>query len=383
MSLSLAELLPLVGRLDDAPGFDTPRERFRRFLLERATHLPTMQALIEECQRSVGEQHHRVLQDLIVVVGRILRFAITFGTYERSTEDLSTHGRWRSAGLLDVVLQIETDHTGASLEPLARAVAASRAAPDGEELKIGLCVVARQSAARGKLVRQIAEGQFQDIRVVSVRSLLLLAAHVAADRVGHAEVVELLHTSAALDFMIDLVTRPDAGDRSSESRADEGVRPAALAEPRPAYWVAIVNGDAMVTPERWLASVITDRQVLAVGDGDQGRDHAAPGDWVCFYVANKGIVGHAQLGYVVEDGASVVRHGEKFGRVYRLAHLTLYERPVVQALRAGRPFAVLSSAAPFAGSSLAPIARQDFLALTISAEAAPQGDSVRSAVRDT
>src|SRR5580765_1887614 len=367
MSLSLAELLPLVGRLVDEPGFDTPRERFRRFLLERATHLPTIHALIDECQQSVGEQHHRVLQDLIVVVGRVLQFAISFGSYERSADGLDTHGRWRSAGLVDVVLQIETDHTAATLEPLARAVRQSAAAGDGNESTIGLCVVARQSAASGRLARLIAHEQYPDIRVVSARSLLSLAAHVSADRVSHAEAVELLRTSSALDFMIDLMTRPGAGGRPAGSPADGRVR-AAIDDPLPGFWVAIINGDAMVTPERWLASVIADRHVLAVCDGEQVRGHGSPGDWVCFFLATKGIVGHAQLASLVDYGASVVRHGEKFGRVYRLANLTLYERPVVQALRAGRPFDVPSSAATFAGSCLAPIARQDFTALTMSTE---------------
>jgi len=365
MSISLAELLPLVGHLDDAPGFDTPRERFRRFLLERATHPPTIQSLIEECQRSVGEQHHRVLQDLIVVVGRVLRFAVTFGVYERCDDDSSAHGRWRSAGLLDAVLQIESDHTAANLEPLARAVAASREAGDGHESTIGLCVVARQSAASGKLARLIAQEQFPDIRVVSVRSLLALAAHVAADRVSHPEAVELLRTSAALDFMIDLMSRTAAVGRPDESRTN-GNGHAVSDEHRPAFWVAIISGDAMVTPERWLASVIGDRHVLAVSDGDQVR-HGSPGDWVCFFLPNKGIAGHAQLASVVDHGPSVVRQGEKFGRVFRLAHITLYERPVVQALRAERPFEVPPVSAPFAGSCLSPIARQDFTALTLSA----------------
>jgi len=368
MSLSLAELLPLVGHLDDSPGFDTPRERFRRFLLERATHLPTIQTLIDECQRSVGEQHHRVLQDLIVVVGRVLRFAITFGSYERTADDFNTYSRWRSAGLLDVVLQIESDHTAATLEPLARAVAASRAAGDGEEPPIGLCVVARQSAARGKLARLIAQEQFPDLRVVSVRSLLSLAAHVSADRVSHAEAVELLRTNTALDFMIDLMTRPGAsGGQPGESRVERRWQFDST-DSRPSFWVAIISGDAMVTPERWLASVVADRHVLAVSDGDQARGFGSPGDWVCFFVANKGIVGHAQLASVVENGASVVRHGEKFGQVFRLAHLMLYERPVVQALRAGRPFAVPPGGSLFAGSCLAAIARQDFTTLTTSPE---------------
>ena len=374
MSISLADLLPLVGRLDDAPGFDTPRERFRRFLLERATHLPAIQTLIEECQRSVGEQHHRALQDLIAVVGRSLQFAITFGNYEGAPDDSNMHGRWRSAGLVDVVLQIETDHTTASLEPLAHAVAAGHSAADSDEPRIGLCVVGRQSAARGRLARLVAQGQFPDVRVVSVTSLLSLAAHVSADRVSHSEVVELLRTSPALDFMIDLMTRPGASTPSTESpepRQEQRGQPAAARsdDPRPAFWVAVISGDSMVTPERWFASVIADRHVLAVCDGNQTNGHGSPGDWVCFFLANKGIVGHAQLASVVEHRATVVRQSEKFGQVYRLANLTLYERPVVQALRAGRPFAVPLGSVPVAGSCLTPIARQDFTALTLSATA--------------
>jgi hypothetical protein len=246
MSLSLAELLPLVGRLDDAPGFDTPRERFRRFLLERAAHLPTIHALIEECQRSVGEQHHRVLQDLIVVVGRVLGFAITFGAYERDADDLTTHAQWRSAGLLDVVLQIESDHTAATSN-LSRAGRREPAAGDGDECGISLCVVAGPSAASGRLARLIAPAA-PDIRVVSVKSLLSLAAHVSADR--STPVVELLRTSSA-DFMIDLMTRPGAGGRPANPA--DGRWRAAIDEPLPAFWVAIISGDAMVTPERgWL-----------------------------------------------------------------------------------------------------------------------------------
>jgi len=141
-------------------------------------------------------------------------------------------------------------------------------------------------------------------------------------------------------------------------------RPAAVDDAPPAFWVAVIDGDETVTPEQWLTSVVADRHVLAVGDGDRVRDHGSPGDWVCFFLAGKGIVGHAQLAYLVEEGTSAVRHAEKFGRIYRLAHLTLYDRPVVQALRAGRPFAVPSGPALFAGSRLTPIGRQDFLALT-------------------
>ncbi len=34
MSIALKQILDLVGKLDDTPGEETPRERFRRFLKE-------------------------------------------------------------------------------------------------------------------------------------------------------------------------------------------------------------------------------------------------------------------------------------------------------------------------------------------------------------
>jgi hypothetical protein len=34
MTIALDQILALVGKLDDAPGEDVPRERFRRFLQE-------------------------------------------------------------------------------------------------------------------------------------------------------------------------------------------------------------------------------------------------------------------------------------------------------------------------------------------------------------
>ena len=125
MSLALDELLLLVGRLDDAAGFDTPRERFRRFLLERVTDLATARALIDECQRSVGEQRHRALHDLVVLLGRLLQFEIAFGSYDRSDEPRAASSQWRSPGLLTVVLEIRTEQTRTtSFERLAHAVAA-------------------------------------------------------------------------------------------------------------------------------------------------------------------------------------------------------------------------------------------------------------------
>jgi hypothetical protein len=383
MSVTLDELLSLVGRLDDALGFDTPRERFRRFLLERVTDVPTARALIEECQRSVGEQHHRALQDLVVVTGRLLKFEITFGTYERSADGIKMNGQWRSPGLLDVVLEIKTDQTtSATMEGMAQAMTA------GAELepRIGLCVIARQYAAHGKIDRALAAVTPDvDIRVVSIRSLLALAAQVSTDRLAHAEVVRLLRSGVALDFVIDLLDRPAPNGQSSTSTA-EPAQSAPSAQsvpepPEPEFWVATITGNEASTPEQLLASVIADRHVLAISHAGRLPSFlGAPGDWVCFFVPRKGIVGHAQLASIIEDGAKVVRDAGRFGCVYRLAHVTLYERrPIIQALRNDRPFSVPPADLALAGPCLAPITRQDFLGLMAYRDGATNFEGLKSA----
>ena len=378
MSITLDELLFLVGRLDDAPGFDAPRERFRRFLLERVTDVPAANALVDECQRSVGEQRHRALQDLVVSLGRLLRFEITFGTYERSPDSVQVDGQWRSPGLLDVVIELRTEQTTSpTLDGLARAMAVTEGA--GLEPRIGLCVVARQYAARSKLSRALADvTRLPNIHVVSVASLLALAAQVAADRVTHTEVVTLLRSGVALDFVIDLLDRPAVTSQSNESTAEPG-QPAPTGHHEPAYWVATIAGNEVAAPEQLLAAVVAERRVLAICPAGKLRSQGSPGDWVCFFVPGKGIVGHAQLASIIEDSAKVVRHARRFSSVYRLTSVTLYERPILQALRADRPFAVPPPDVPLAGPCLAPIARQDFLALMNYRDGAEPFEGLRSA----
>lgn len=360
MTLSLHEVLPLAGQLDDAPGFDTGRERFRRFLLELVTDVPTARALIEECQRSVGEQRHRALQDLMVAFGRFLGFAVTFGRYDRAATDREANGRWRSPGSLNVALEIKTEqNASAALEPLALAAMDNAARHDGER-SIGLCIVARRYAARGRLDRQLGVHTHAAIlRIVSVQSLLTLGEHVSAGRIGHVDIVELLRSNVALDFVTGLLNRLPVDDRPT-SPAQDGSE----ADDRPAFWVATITGDDVTTPEQLLATVIAQRRVLAICDAGEEHGYGSPGDWVCFFVVDRGIVGHAQLASLIADAATLVRQAERFNRVYQLAQLSIYAQPIVDALHATKPFTVAPPTAPFAGSYLAPVAREDFLTLT-------------------
>jgi hypothetical protein len=384
MNITLNELLTLLGRLDDAPGFDTPRERFRRFLVEHVTDVQTARPLVEECQRSVGEQHHRALQDLVVLLGRFMRFETTFGTYERLPGGVKVDGQWRSRGRLDVVLEIRTDQTTEpGFESLTRAVSAVAATTQTEvEARIGLCVVARHYAGRGRLEQAAALEKQADVRVVSVQSLLSLATKFSDDRLTHGEVVKLLRSGFALDFFIDLLDRPADAARPREIVQDAAPVPPPTAAPQPVsiaappahllvpaapeFWVATLVANDMASPEQLLASVIVERRVLGICHDGVLQYDGAPGDWVCFFVPGQGIVGHARLESVVENGAAVIRNADRFSRVYQLGDVELYDEPIVQALRAQRPFVVPPLDAMLAGPCLSPISRQDFLAMTAS-----------------
>ena len=138
----------------------------------------------------------------------------------------------------------------------------------------------------------------------------------------------------------------------------------AAARRQPAFWVATIAANETAAPEQLLASVIARRRVLGICHAGPFQAEGAAGDWVCFFLAGKGIVGHAQLASVVDGKTNVVRNAAQFNRVYRLSNVELYEEPIVQALRAGRPFAVPAADVALAGPCLAPIAREDFIALT-------------------
>jgi hypothetical protein len=373
MIVTLSDLLPLVGRLDSAPGFDTPRERFRRFLLENVTDVATARSLIDECQRSVGEQRHRALQDLVALVGRFLGFEITFGTYERSGSAPPMDGVWRSRGLLDVVLELRTEQTrNASVDSLHQALTTSATLPRIDPYpRIGLAVVARHFASRSRLEDAFAaEAHGSELRIVAVRSLLTLAEHVASNRLSHVEAVKLLQSGFALDFVIGLLDRPSA-DLQIEAPLAPPSSPTLVERREPAFWVATILGNETADADTMLASVIAHRRVLGICHAGPLQSEGAPGDWVCFFVPDKGMVGHAQLASVVTNSASVVRNASVFDCVYRLSHVELYDEPIVQALRAGRPFAVPLEGEPLAGPCLAPIERQDFIALTRYREDVP------------
>jgi hypothetical protein len=81
------EILGLVGKLDDTPGDETSRERFRRFLEENISEVGQIRDYIKECLRNSGDKYNRALQDLVNYLGHFLGFEVIFGRYQGVQND--------------------------------------------------------------------------------------------------------------------------------------------------------------------------------------------------------------------------------------------------------------------------------------------------------
>ena len=70
--MTLDEILELAGPLNDSPGENTARDRFRTHLTKSVTTPGALRDYIETCLRTPSAQHARALQDLVNHCGRLL-----------------------------------------------------------------------------------------------------------------------------------------------------------------------------------------------------------------------------------------------------------------------------------------------------------------------
>jgi hypothetical protein len=402
MSVALRDVLTLVGRLDDSQGLDTPRERFRRFIDDRVADVAVARELLNQCQEALGDQHARARQDLVVVLGRFLGFDVTFGTYEPRAA-ARVGGHWRSRRQARIVLDIRSEQTPeADVDELARTVAAltATAPADAEERWVGLCVTTPFYAARRRLETLLGQLDTRDIRCVTLDSLLWLCDMATSGRIEHADVVRLLTSGPDSDFMIDLMRRLTETTTPKATIEPPLAWPAPQEAPKPSpplglvevlrepvvvstevatepdrsanaehsratgFWLAHLDSDENASPELVLHSVIGRRQVLGISDAGGFPPAAKPGDWVCFYIEDAGVVGHAQLDTIVSDATAMIRGARRFSAVFRLQHVGIYDVP--SPVAPDSPIARLAARRPpdALGAFLEAISRDDYELVT-------------------
>ncbi len=209
MSITLQQILALTGKLDDTPGLETPRERFRRFIHDNVTNVGEVRDYIEECLRTSGDQYSRALQDLVNHVRHFWGFTVTFGRYQGVRGQVGFDGHWQSPSGFDLVIEVKTSETyairTATLTNYVDTLISGRQIPDWDHA-LGLYVVGRPDPDIHQLENAItAERRPHQLRIISVESLLSLAELMNEYDVSHHDTLSVLRPSRpTIDPIVDL-----------------------------------------------------------------------------------------------------------------------------------------------------------------------------------
>jgi hypothetical protein len=369
MNVTVNQVLTIVGRLDDSPGFDSARERFRRFLNERVTDAQSARVVIQQCQQISGEQNHRAQQDAVVLTGKFLGFQTTFGRYQRDPGAAPVSGEWESRRRLHVTLNVCTQQTAAiELDALAKVVRDDLNSHEHTDTpRIALCVVTPLYPAKARVEEMLRTRTHPDVRLISLGGILQMADMVAAGRLTHDDVLQVLNPDVNLDSVVHLLDRSATAAPHISERAAGDV---AVPEEEPAggsCWIVAIRLDSLTPPAQFVASVIAKRRILAINPAPHVQRSIQPGDLICACITGEGLVAHAQVAGVVTDGNPVVRDSERFTQVLRLTDVNVYGAPVIPAPELVRrvDLSLTDGAAP--GAVAIPVSRREFELVTRSA----------------
>jgi hypothetical protein len=357
--VSLHQLLSLVGTLDDAPGDDTPRERFRRFLSESLTSLGTVRDYVEACLTTSGIQYNRALQDLINHTGKLIGFEVEFGRYSGVAGKVGNDGLWRTDDFVIVVEVKTTDVYAIRTSILMDYV--NRLIEDGSvrdwDHALGLYVVGRPDAEIEQLESGIvAQKRTNQLRVATVNDILSLAEMVQLGHLSRDEAVTLLRpTSVRVGSTVQLLAR--IASTSAEPADEFPVAPQTVSTPMPTpptrstrptvrtrkmagtrtirsadrlHLLTPVASDPEASAEETIRRLL-DSGVYVFGDRTTGRKQLKAHDRLCFYESGKGVVAAAEVASAAEHKiVPNVRHPERFPWSFRVRNVRyFFDNPVV------------------------------------------------------
>jgi hypothetical protein len=340
MSIKLQQILSLVGKLDDTPGDDSARERFRRFLKENVLEVGQIRDHIEDCLRISGDQYNRALQDLVNYLGHFLGFQVTFGRYHGVVGEIGFDGLWHSPANFHLVVEVKTTEVYA-IKTATLIGYVDRLISDHQikswDSALGIYVVGRPDPELKQLENAIiAEKRTHQLRIISVNSLLTLAEMMNEFDVGHDDILAVLWPSgptidSVVDLMSRLVARPEEKEKTSEGPGPETETPGPIEGEKPEYWLTPVKSTEEETAEDCINRLVGQGKIYAFSERTPGRKHLKPGDWICFYATTKGVVAHACITSKPEKKPHPsVRQSEKYPWVFGLDSPKLYlDQPIV------------------------------------------------------
>jgi hypothetical protein len=336
----LGQILDLAGSLDDSPGSNTPRQRFRDFLDKNVTEVGQVRDYVQECLKTPDAQYSRALQDLINHIGRFLGFEVTFGRYQGVKGQIGFDGHWESPAGFHLIIEVKTSEVypikTVTLVGYVNELIGEKRISDWDTA-LGLYVVGNPNREVQQLENSIvAEKRTQQLRIISAESLLSLAELMNGYDVEHENVLALLRpASPTVDPVVSLISRLVAQQTSEPISSNGGVEPTIQSvEPivqervstdDVAYWLTPVKGDKDQSAEEVLQTLLGQEGIYAFGERTPRRKELKAGDRMCFYAVGKGVVAHAKVGSAPQKQRHPkVRHSDKYPWVFKVDDVELY-----------------------------------------------------------
>jgi hypothetical protein len=350
MDITLAGILKLVGTLSDRSGDDAPQQRFRTFLNDNVKEVGQIRDYISECLRTTGPQYNHALQDLVNLIGSFLGFEVEYGCYQGAAGKIGFDGLWKSPIQPDgfhVVIETKTTEVyainTATLVGYVDNLISERTIPSWESA-LGLYVVGRPDPNLKPLENSIVVQKRSDqLRIISVESLLSLAEMMNEYDVRHEDILAVLRPSGpTIDPVVELMARLVAQQivaqqtvvgpseiahikNSTEAKQEANEDKAPSSEAATSYWLTPVRSDEEESAEETITSLVAQEHIYAFGERTPGRKLIKPGDWICFYSSGNGVVAHARITSLPRNELNPhVRHSERYPWVFDLDSEELY-----------------------------------------------------------
>jgi hypothetical protein len=335
-SMDLNEILSLVGPLDDTPGDNTARERFRDHLKRNVSEVSQIRDYIEECLRSTGDQYNKALQDLVNYVGNFLGFVVSYGRYHGTQSEIGYDGYWRSPRDFHVVVEVKTTEVYAiktiTLVGYIDALISDKEIPNWENT-LGFYIIGRPDPDIKQLENAIiAEKRTDQLRVISVDSLLTLAEIMNEYDINHDDILALLRPSGpSIDPVVELMARVVAETKTEVVIETEMPDIVKHDGNDIKYWLTPVKSGENETAEECVRRLVGEVKIYAFGERTPGRKVIKPGDWICFYASGNGVIAHAEVASYPElKKHRAIKEPDKYPWIFELKNTDPYiEEPVV------------------------------------------------------
>ncbi len=335
MSITLKQILDLVGKLDDSPGEDPSRERFRRYLKDNVKDIGSVRDYIEECLRSSGSQYNRALQDLINYLGNFLGFEVHYGRYQGVQGQIGYDGLWKSPTGVHIVVEVKTSETysikTSTLVGYIDQLISEQSIP-GWKRALGLYAIGKPDEEIRQLENAIiVENRTHQLRIISVQYLISLAEMMQVFDVSHEDALSIIRPSGPkVDQLVDIMNRLIAL-KSEEAIEEKDAKIEEKNSAAKSYWLTSARSDEEQTAEEIIGTLVGQVGIYAFTDRTPGIKDMKEGDLICFYAAGTGVVAHALIsGKPVEKEHPQVRQSDRYKWVVELKDSKVYtDNPVV------------------------------------------------------